>query len=137
MYLLRCAFMDAPASDPSRPALNFWASSRLARAFGVVGSRGALCSSGQSHCVWRASRSSGSSIRGMIAIRKLYYRVFFKEALEPGGAFVIKDTKSQQIIGSTRFYGYALENLRSKLDGHFWRESIGAADTTRKRNNYC
>jgi RimJ/RimL family protein N-acetyltransferase len=34
------------------------------------------------------------------------FRIFFKEALESGGAFVIIDRKTQQIIGSTRFYGY-------------------------------
>jgi len=34
------------------------------------------------------------------------FRVFFKEALESGGAFVVIDRKTQQIIGSTRFYGY-------------------------------
>ena len=34
------------------------------------------------------------------------FRVFFKEALESGGAFVVIDKKTQQIIGSTRFYGY-------------------------------
>src|SRR6476620_7590870 len=34
------------------------------------------------------------------------FRVFFKEALESGGAFVIIDRKIQRIIGSTRFYGY-------------------------------
>jgi RimJ/RimL family protein N-acetyltransferase len=34
------------------------------------------------------------------------FRVFFKEALESGGAFVVIDEKTQQIIGSTRFYGY-------------------------------
>jgi N-acetyltransferase len=34
------------------------------------------------------------------------FRVFFKEALESGGAFVVIDRKSQQIVGSTRFYGY-------------------------------
>ena len=31
---------------------------------------------------------------------------FFKEAVESGGAFVIIDRKTEQIIGSTRFYGY-------------------------------
>jgi len=35
------------------------------------------------------------------------FKVFFREALECGGAFVIVDTKTQQIIGSTRFHGYA------------------------------
>ena len=34
------------------------------------------------------------------------FRVFFKEALESGGAFVVVDNKTRQIIGSTRFYGY-------------------------------
>jgi RimJ/RimL family protein N-acetyltransferase len=34
------------------------------------------------------------------------FKIFFKEALESGGAFVVIDRKSQQIIGSTRFYGY-------------------------------
>ena len=34
------------------------------------------------------------------------FRIFFKEALESGGAFVIIDRKIQRIIGSTRFYGY-------------------------------
>ena len=34
------------------------------------------------------------------------FRVFFKDALESRGAFVIIDRKTQDIIGSTRFYGY-------------------------------
>jgi RimJ/RimL family protein N-acetyltransferase len=34
------------------------------------------------------------------------FRVFFKEALDSGGAFVIIDRKTQRIIGSTRFYGF-------------------------------
>ena len=34
------------------------------------------------------------------------FRIFFKDALESGGAFVAIDNKSQQIIGSTRFYGH-------------------------------
>jgi N-acetyltransferase len=34
------------------------------------------------------------------------FRVFFREAMESGGAFVVIDKKNQQIIGSTRFYGY-------------------------------
>jgi len=34
------------------------------------------------------------------------FKIFFREALESRGAFVIIDKKSQQIIGSTRFYGY-------------------------------
>ncbi len=42
------------------------------------------------------------------------FRVFFREALESGGAFVIIDKKSGQIIGSTRFHGYAPE--RSEIE---------------------
>src|SRR5437762_14299324 len=34
------------------------------------------------------------------------FRIFFQDALESGGAFVVIDRKSQPIIGSTRFYGY-------------------------------
>jgi len=34
------------------------------------------------------------------------FRVFFKDALDSGDAFVIIDQKTQRIIGSTRFYGY-------------------------------
>ena len=34
------------------------------------------------------------------------FKVFFREALESGGAFVVIDKKTQQIIGSTRYYGY-------------------------------
>jgi N-acetyltransferase len=34
------------------------------------------------------------------------FRAFFKGALESGGAFVVIDTKTQQVIGSTRFHGY-------------------------------
>jgi RimJ/RimL family protein N-acetyltransferase len=34
------------------------------------------------------------------------FKIFFSDALESGGAFVIIDRKDQQIIGSTRFFGY-------------------------------
>src|SRR5213075_2256064 len=34
------------------------------------------------------------------------FRIFLKDAMESGGAFVIIDSKTQRIIGSTRFYGY-------------------------------
>ena len=42
------------------------------------------------------------------------FRTYFQGALESGGAFVIIDRKTQQIIGSTRFYGYDLE--RSEIE---------------------
>src|SRR6266436_6417697 len=38
--------------------------------------------------------------------REDVFKIFFKEALESGGAFAVIDPKIQQIIGSTRFYGY-------------------------------
>jgi N-acetyltransferase len=51
------------------------------------------------------------------------FEVFFREALECGGAFVIIDTKSQQIIGSTRFYGYALEKSEIEIGWTFLARS--------------
>jgi hypothetical protein len=55
------------------------------------------------------------------------FRVFFKEALESGGAFVIIDWQTQH--GSTVMIR---RNRRSKLDGPFSRENTGAAGSTRK-----
>jgi len=34
------------------------------------------------------------------------FKIFFREAMGSGGAFVIIDRKNQKIIGSTRFHGY-------------------------------
>ena len=47
------------------------------------------------------------------------FRVFFKEALESGGAFVIIDRKTQRIIGSTRFYGYDPEKSEIEIGWTF------------------
>ena len=47
------------------------------------------------------------------------FKLFFREALEGGGAFVIIDTKSQQIIGSTQFYGYAPEKSEIEIGWTF------------------
>src|SRR5260370_35251608 len=47
------------------------------------------------------------------------FKVFFKEALESGGAFVIIDAKTQQIIGSTRFYGYDPEKSEIEIGWTF------------------
>jgi RimJ/RimL family protein N-acetyltransferase len=47
------------------------------------------------------------------------FKVFFREALESGGAFVIVDSKSQQIIGSTRFHGYAPEKSEIEIGWTF------------------
>jgi RimJ/RimL family protein N-acetyltransferase len=47
------------------------------------------------------------------------FKVFFSEALESGGAFVIIDKKNQQIIGSTRFYGYDPEKSEIEIGWTF------------------
>ena len=47
------------------------------------------------------------------------FRVFFKDALESGGAFVIIDKKSRQMIGSTRFYGYDPEKSEIEIGWTF------------------
>jgi N-acetyltransferase len=47
------------------------------------------------------------------------FRIFFREALESGGAFVVIDKKSQQIIGSTRFYGYDPEKSEIEIGWTF------------------
>jgi RimJ/RimL family protein N-acetyltransferase len=47
------------------------------------------------------------------------FKVFFREALESGGAFVVIDKKSQQIIGSTRYYGYDPEKSEIEIGWTF------------------
>ena len=47
------------------------------------------------------------------------FKIFFSEALESGGAFVIIDKKNQQIIGSTRFYGYDPEKSEIEIGWTF------------------
>ena len=47
------------------------------------------------------------------------FRIFFKDALESGGAFVIIDRKAQRIIGSTRFYGYDPEKSEIEIGWTF------------------
>ena len=47
------------------------------------------------------------------------FRIFFNEALESGGAFVIIDLKNQHIVGSTRFYGYDPEKSEIEIGWTF------------------
>lgn len=47
------------------------------------------------------------------------FKIFFREALESGGAFVVIDAKTQQIIGSTRFYGYGPEKSEIEIGWTF------------------
>jgi RimJ/RimL family protein N-acetyltransferase len=42
------------------------------------------------------------------------FRIFFKDALESGGAFVVIDSESKRIVGSTRFHGFNAE--RSEIE---------------------
>src|SRR5437773_10655774 len=47
------------------------------------------------------------------------FKIFFKDALESGGAFVVIDTKNKRIIGSTRFHGYDPEKSEVEIGGTF------------------
>jgi RimJ/RimL family protein N-acetyltransferase len=47
------------------------------------------------------------------------FKVFFQGALESGGAFVVIDTKTQQIIGSTRFHDYDPEKSEIEIGWTF------------------
>ena len=47
------------------------------------------------------------------------FRVFFKDALESGGAFAVLDRENQQIIGSTRFNGYDPEKSEIEIGWTF------------------
>ena len=51
--------------------------------------------------------------------REVVFRIFFRDALESGGAFIIIDRKTQQIIGSTRFYGYDPEKSEIEIGWTF------------------
>jgi N-acetyltransferase len=47
------------------------------------------------------------------------FKVFFEDALRSGGAFVVVDTKTQQIIGSTRFHNYDPEKSEIEIGWTF------------------
>jgi len=47
------------------------------------------------------------------------FKIFFEDALRSGGAFVVVDTKSQQVIGSTRFHGYDPEKSEIEIGWTF------------------
>ena len=51
--------------------------------------------------------------------KKDVFRVFFRDALESGGAFAIIDRKTHQIIGSTRFYGFDPEKSEIEIGWTF------------------
>jgi len=47
------------------------------------------------------------------------FRIFFKDAIDCGGAFVVIDRENRQIIGSTRFYGYDPEKSEIEIGWTF------------------
>ena len=47
------------------------------------------------------------------------FKIFFKDGLESGGAFVVIDTKNKRIIGSTRFHGYDPEKSEIEIGWTF------------------
>jgi RimJ/RimL family protein N-acetyltransferase len=47
------------------------------------------------------------------------FKTFFEGALESGGAFVVVDAKTGDIIGSTRFHGYDPENSEIEIGWTF------------------
>jgi N-acetyltransferase len=51
--------------------------------------------------------------------KKEVFKIFFKDALESGGAFVVIDTKNKRIIGSTRFHGYDPEKSEVEIGWTF------------------
>ena len=51
--------------------------------------------------------------------REDVFRIFFRDALESCGAFVIIDRKTQRIMGSTRFYGYDPEKAEIEIGWTF------------------
>ena len=51
--------------------------------------------------------------------KEAVFRIFFQDALESGGAFVVIDNGNQQIIGSTRFYGYDPEKSEIEIGWTF------------------
>ena len=51
------------------------------------------------------------------------FRDYFRGGLECGGAFAIVDARTQQIIGSTRYYGYDLEKSEIEIGWTFLARS--------------
>jgi N-acetyltransferase len=51
--------------------------------------------------------------------KKDVFKAFFRDALKSRGAFVIIDTKTRRVIGSTRFYGYDPEKSEIEIGWTF------------------
>ena len=55
------------------------------------------------------------------------FRVFFREALESGGALVAIDTKDGRVIGSSRFHGYDGDKSEVEIGWSFLARSASTA----------
>jgi RimJ/RimL family protein N-acetyltransferase len=51
--------------------------------------------------------------------REEVFKEFFREALESGGAFVVIDRKTQKIIGSSRYFGFASDKSEIEIGWTF------------------
>jgi RimJ/RimL family protein N-acetyltransferase len=51
------------------------------------------------------------------------FKVFFREALESGGALIAIDSKDGQVIGSSRFHGYDKEKSKIEIGWTFLARS--------------
>jgi RimJ/RimL family protein N-acetyltransferase len=51
------------------------------------------------------------------------FKGFFREAMESGGALIAIDSKNDQVIGSSRFHGYAEENSEIEIGWTFLARS--------------
>jgi RimJ/RimL family protein N-acetyltransferase len=51
------------------------------------------------------------------------FKVFFREALESGGALIVIDSKNGQVIGSSRFHGYDGEKSEIEIGWTFLARS--------------
>jgi RimJ/RimL family protein N-acetyltransferase len=51
------------------------------------------------------------------------FKVFFREALESGGALIATDAKNGQVIGSSRFHGYDKEKSEIEIGWTFMARS--------------
>ncbi len=55
--------------------------------------------------------------------QKEVFKLFFREALESGGALIVIDSKDGQVIGSSRFHGYDKEKSEIEIGWTFLARS--------------
>jgi RimJ/RimL family protein N-acetyltransferase len=60
------------------------------------------------------------------------FKIFFREALESGGAFVVLDRMNPHIIGSTRFYGLDLATSEIEIGWTFLARSYWGGSYNRE-----